>query len=243
GHLVARQLSAFTRLRALRHLDLYLFRARKICRSHTKAARCNLLDRAVWPIPIFATMETLRIFAPFPGIRFSTNLVHRNREALMGFRTECAKRHPGGRKPAPDLFNRLNLFERDSLFSCRDPLEQVPERIRANRADRFDVRFVILRLVRLYERMEALDYRRRDRVHLALSPKPVVSRVTQLGHLVFFRHPFRECLLMPRDGLRRDLSQTDPFNFRRGSAEAFVRKFRTDPYRFEYLGASIAVDH
>src|ERR1700738_99630 len=98
GYLMSRQLAAFARFSALRHLDLDLFRAGEISRGHAKAASSDLLDRAVWPISIFAPMKTLWVFASFTRVGFSANLIHRDGEALVCFRTQCAKRHSSGGK-------------------------------------------------------------------------------------------------------------------------------------------------
>ena len=52
GHLVTRQLAAFTRLGALRHLDLDLVGIDQILGRHAKAPGCDLLDRRAQRVAI-----------------------------------------------------------------------------------------------------------------------------------------------------------------------------------------------
>src|ERR1700730_4515582 len=120
-----RLLAAFARFSDLRQLDLDLLRAGEISRGHAKAASSDLLDRAVWPITIFAPMKTLWVFASFTRVGFSANLIHRDGEALVCFRTQCAKRHSSGGKSAPDFFDRLHLLQRGRLFARGNAFQQI----------------------------------------------------------------------------------------------------------------------
>src|SRR5260221_7734239 len=84
--LMSRQLSTFSWLCPLRHLDLNFFGRSQVGSRHAEASSSNLFDRAIRPIAVRPSVYSLRIFASFAGIGFSTNLIHGDRQTFMCFR-------------------------------------------------------------------------------------------------------------------------------------------------------------
>src|SRR6266436_5781139 len=91
GDFMAWKLTSFAWLRALSHFDLDLFRGRQIGGGDAEAALCNLFDRAIWPISVFPSMKSFRIFPAFTRIRFAADLIHRDRQAFVRLRAKRAK--------------------------------------------------------------------------------------------------------------------------------------------------------
>src|ERR1700726_1500467 len=81
--LVAGKLTALTRLRALRHLDLQLVRVDEVVTRHTEARGRHLLDRAAGVIAIRIALKTLRALAALAGVALAAEPVHRDREVLV----------------------------------------------------------------------------------------------------------------------------------------------------------------
>ena len=78
--LVRGKLSALAGLGALRKLDLQVLRGAEILDRHAEAPGGHLLDAAVGVRP-----ESLRVLAPFAGIRHGAERVERARDGLVRF--------------------------------------------------------------------------------------------------------------------------------------------------------------
>src|ERR1700736_315789 len=206
--LMSRKLAAFARLCSLSHLDFNLFGSCQICGRYSKSALGDLFDGAVWPITIFATMKTLRILAAFARIGFAANTIHGNGETFMRFRAQRPKRHSGGRKTFPNIFNRFHVLDWNRRFPSRGAFQEISQRVWSNCTHRVHVALVVLRLVGLYEGMESLDHRRRDRVLFTLSPETVITRIAQLNRSILFRCGIREGELMSRNRFSSDFGKT-----------------------------------
>ncbi len=79
--LVARQLAAFARLRALRNLDLDDLGIDQVLRRHAEAARGNLLDLRAAFVAV-----ARRVLAAFAGIGPPAHAVHRDGQGFVGLR-------------------------------------------------------------------------------------------------------------------------------------------------------------
>ena len=66
--LLARQMSALTRLRTLCHLDLNLFCADQIAGGHTKSAGGHLLDRGAAVLSIRSDRQTIQTLTALTGV-------------------------------------------------------------------------------------------------------------------------------------------------------------------------------
>ena len=113
-HFRAGKLPAFTGLRALGHLDLQLFRLRKIEARHAKTSACDLLDRAVLRVAALIRPSVTRgVFAAFAGVRFSADAVHRDGERLVRFAGNRAVAHRARFETRHDLFHAIHFLDRD----------------------------------------------------------------------------------------------------------------------------------
>ena len=133
GNLVPRQLTAFARLGALRHLDLELIGIDQILDGHTKTTGGDLLDRRTQAVTFLElqiafdttladdlgdhlacldALEACRIFSAFAGIRLAANTVHGNRQRAVRLGRDRAERHGAGGETLDDLAGRLNFLER-----------------------------------------------------------------------------------------------------------------------------------
>ncbi len=83
--LAARQLASFTRLGALRDLDLHLVGIGQVPDRHTKAPRCDLLDSRAAGVAVGQHLETLRVFAPFTRVALASHAIHRDRQRFVRF--------------------------------------------------------------------------------------------------------------------------------------------------------------
>ena len=106
--LVARQLAALARLRALSHLDLQLVGVRQIVDVDAEAPRRDLLD-----LRTALVGEAHGVLPALTGVRAAAEPVHRDRERLVRLARERAERHRAGREALDDLRRGLDLVERD----------------------------------------------------------------------------------------------------------------------------------
>src|SRR5262245_340491 len=109
--LVARQLAAFARLGALRHLDLQLPRVDEIVGRDTETRRGDLLDVTVLRISVRKWLEPLRIFATFAGVALSAETVHRDRQCLVRFFADRPERHGSRVESFDDFARRLDPLD------------------------------------------------------------------------------------------------------------------------------------
>src|SRR5262249_36593574 len=124
--LVAGELAALPRLRALRDLDVELVRERAVLGRDTEAAGRDLLDARVAVAVGAARPVPGRVLAPLAAVALAADHVHRDRERLVRLGRERAVRHGAGREPCRDRLDRLDLLERNRL-AARDELEQVSQ--------------------------------------------------------------------------------------------------------------------
>ena len=78
---VARQLTAFARLRTLGDFNLNDVSIDQVRRSNAEATRSHLLDARH-----FVSAVARRIFTTFTGVRVAADAVHRFSQRLVGFR-------------------------------------------------------------------------------------------------------------------------------------------------------------
>src|SRR5262249_26620071 len=107
---VTRQLTAFSWLGALSHLDLQLLGADQILAGDAEAAAGHLLDRAAAPIAVGIGVEPRGVFATFTGVALAADPVHGDGKGLMRFARDRAVRHGPSRESLDDLLGRLHFF-------------------------------------------------------------------------------------------------------------------------------------
>ncbi len=105
---MARQLTALAGLGTLRDLDLQHLGIDQICRRDAETARGDLLD-----LRHFFSAVARRILATLAGIAAATQSVHADRERLVRFWRQCAKRHSSRIEAFEDRLDRLDLVQRN----------------------------------------------------------------------------------------------------------------------------------
>ena len=83
--LVTRKLTAFARLCALRHFDLYIIGINEVFTCDSETARSNLFDCRSLGIPIRQCDVARWIFSTLSRIGFRSQSVHRNRQSFVSF--------------------------------------------------------------------------------------------------------------------------------------------------------------
>ncbi len=112
-HLVAGQLPALARLRALGDLDLELVGVGRVLGGDAEAPRGDLLDlRVLVALVEAAGAEPGRVLAALAAVRPGPEEVHGLGQRLVGLLGERPVRHGAGREALGDLVGRLDLVER-----------------------------------------------------------------------------------------------------------------------------------
>src|SRR3989442_7174405 len=110
-YLVTRKLSAFARLRALRHLDLQLFSIDQVVAGYTKPAGSDLFNSAVARVSVVVCEVARRILAAFPRIAFASDAVHCDGQGFMRFFAYGTVGHRACLETSDDIRYRLDLFD------------------------------------------------------------------------------------------------------------------------------------
>src|SRR5690606_13343112 len=122
--LLRRELPAFARLRALRHLDLQVGRVRQVHARDAEASGCDLLDAAATR----GVEQALDVFAALAGVGSPADAVHRDRERLVRLLRDRAVAHRARVEARDDRGDRLDLVERDRRPLPRLEAEQAAQR-------------------------------------------------------------------------------------------------------------------
>ena len=156
-HLVPGQLTAFTGLGPLRHLDLNLVGADQVLLRHAETAGGDLLDAASETVALFkrhlrhnavltenirkrlaclyrALAETQllgvtpRIFTAFAGIGLTADAVHCHSQCCVSFCGNRPKRHGARGKAADDVLCRFHRLERNRRTAFGLKAQQAAQR-------------------------------------------------------------------------------------------------------------------
>ena len=258
GHLVTRQLAAFTRLGALRHLDLDLVGIDQILGGHAKAAGSDLLDGGTQRVAFLEgvvafdargtdhfrqlltslqRLETLGILAAFTGIRLAADTVHGDGQRGVRFGRDRAERHGAGGKALDDFLGRLDFVERDRT-ALRLEFEQAAQgQVTLGLiVDQLGVFLVGLVLARAGRMLQLGDGVRGPHVFFATGAISVFAASIEHGgqHRVG-----REGFGMQTDGFLGHLEDTDTLDVRRRTGEILLDEVLLQANGFEDLGAGV----
>ena len=111
-HLVAGQLSAFARLRALRHLDLDVVGIDQILGRDAKPARRHLLDGGAFGIAVRQRLVAIGFLAALAGVGLAADPVHRDRQRGVRLARDRAEAHGAGGEALDDFLRRFDLVDR-----------------------------------------------------------------------------------------------------------------------------------
>src|SRR4051794_40035864 len=92
-NLSPRQLTAFPGLRALRHFDLKLLGFDEIQARHAETAGSDLLDGAVFRVPVRHWIIPFRILAALASVALAADTVHGDRKGFVRFLADRAVAH------------------------------------------------------------------------------------------------------------------------------------------------------
>ena len=238
-HLTAGQLTAFTGLRALRHLDLHFLRVDQVVTGDAEAAGGHLLDGGILGIAVGERDVTFGILAAFTGVGLAADAVHRDRERLVRLLRDRAVAHRTRLETAHDRIHRLHLLDGDGVR--RLEVEQSTER--GPVLELFvDLLGVILEGVvvapanRLLELVNGLGI---EQVILALATPLVLAAHVERPAL---RGTIRERAAMTALHFAGDLLHPDALDAGRGPGEVLVHHGFVDADGFEDLRTAVRLD-
>ncbi len=253
-HFVARQLTAFTRLGALSHLDLDLIRVGQVFGGDTETARGHLLDRRAQRIAglqfdiafdtaladnvgqllaRFDLAETTRVFAAFAGIRLAANSVHGDGQRGMRFGRDRTQRHGAGGETLNNFAGRFDFIERNRRTGRFD-FEKTPQRHMAlglivNDAGVFFKGFVFTRTRRMLQLGDCVG---RPQMFFTADTEGILAagfqQIVQDGIM-------RKGTIVHAQCFFNDFVQTNTFDLGRGTGEVFLHKVGGQTNRFEDL--------
>ena len=237
-HLVSRQLAAFARLGALRHLDLQVVGADEVFARHAEAPGSHLLDSTALRIAVRQRNVPLRILATLARVRLAAEPVHRNGERLVRFLADRSVRHRAGREPLEETLRGLDLVDWDRRARRLQP-EQPAQRgaVLVLLVDELRVLLEGLELAAARRVLQLEDSLRVEQMVLPVTPPLVFTALFQLclagrflteGAIVAQRH-------FPGDHVDADAAET-----RRGVREVLVDERLAESDRLEDLRAAIA---
>ena len=113
GRLLAGQLAALARLRALGDLDLELVGAGEVRGGHAEPRRRDLLDPGVVAAAVGGRGVPGGILAALAGVRGAAGTLDADRQRLVGFGAQRADAHRRDDEAADDVAGGLDLRERD----------------------------------------------------------------------------------------------------------------------------------
>ena len=238
-HLMARQLSAFTRLRALRHLDLDVVGIDQVFRRHAKPARGHLLNGRTFTVAVRQLHVAIGFLAALAGVRPAADAVHRHRQGRMRLAADRAEAHRAGGEPLDDLLRRLNLVERNRRrrqAELHQPANgQQPLVLLVDVAG--EITIPVLR-VAAHGVLQVADAFRRPGMVLAAQAEGVVA-----AHIQHFRVNRIAAigLRMPLHRLGGNLGHAGAFDAGRGAGEAFFDKGAGQANRVENLRPAIGL--
>src|SRR5262245_28473618 len=125
-HFMPRELTALTRLGALRHFYLKLLGSNEVLWRHPEARGRHLLDRAVRKIAVFEGLEPLSGLTTFSSVALGTEPVHRDCDRAVSLGAECTDGHRRSGESLHDILDRLHFLKRN--WSATYESEHVAER-------------------------------------------------------------------------------------------------------------------
>ena len=119
-HLEAGQLTAFSRLCALCHLDLNLLRVDEIFRGYAETSAGHLLGLAVQADAVHFGVEPGRVLTALACVRPAADLVHGQADRLVCLLAQCAKRHGTSHEMLHDGLHGLYFVHGDGALFPRE---------------------------------------------------------------------------------------------------------------------------
>ena len=237
--LTGRELSAFTRLCTLRHLDLDLFCMYEVIGSNTETSGSDLLDRTHLRIAVRHSLISFRILTAFTGVGLTAQTVHGDGQSLMCFLTDGTVGHSTCLKSLDDVLDRFYFVNGDRLLA-RNEFQKT-----SDRAESF-VFFVQAAAIFLKEVVVTLSDCILQLVDRLRVEHMVFTVFTPLVHTACCKT--RLCFRCLKCGFHTaadflgDLIKADTADSGSGRCEILIDDFFTDTECFEDLCALVALD-
>ena len=237
-HLEAGQLSAFSGLRSLCHLDLYLFGIHQVGSRHAEASGSHLLGLAAQRDAVVCSPEAGFILAAFSRVAACPQLVHGECQRLVCLLADGAERDGSRDEVLHDALHWFHLVNGDGVaLEAEEVAEEeglfLPVCLRGELLE--------LRVAPQPGRQLELA----DGLRVPGMPFPVLA----VGELADVRQQVGVTVFpvgksCPVEGciVAGDLLQTDASDGRGSRPEAGPQQFRAHPDGFEYLRAPVGAD-
>ena len=239
--LVARQLPALARLRALRHLYLQVARVGEVVYGDAEAPGGDLFYGAAAAVAVRVGGVAPPVFAAFAGVRARVYAVHRYRQRLVRLAAYRAERDRAGGEALDYLRRRLHFVERQRLVGGLE-IQQAANGAHALGKAVRPVRELLVGLPAVGARrvLQLGDCGRVPHVIFAVAP-PLVEAAALQPRAV------RDDYVDVGGGVARPrlflyLLYADAADARGRPREEFVYEALVKPDRLEYLRAAIALD-
>mmetsp|Transcript_21078 Transcript_21078/g.39507 ORF Transcript_21078/g.39507 Transcript_21078/m.39507 type:complete len:1048 (-) Transcript_21078:533-3676(-) len=235
GNLEARKLSPLARLGALGHLDLNLVRVGEVVGSDAEASTGDLLDGAAAVV-----LESQRILSSLSSVRASAKAVHGDGKRLVRLLRNAPQAHGAGDKALDDVFDGLDLVQRDLLGRVDLELELTAQRdLLGLGVGQFGEGLVGLAGVGAAGNLE-VDHRLGG-VQVSLLAVTVVELAVVLNHDVRLVDVLRVGRLMEALEVREERVEVCSLDTGGRSREATVDDLLAEPDSLEDLGALVGL--
>ncbi len=235
-HLVARQLSALTRLRTLRHLDLEVRGVAQVVYGYAESAGRHLLHRAAAGVAVGVQRVPVIVLAALACVAARSDAVHRDRHRLVRLAADRAEGDCARGETLHNLAGWLHFFQVNWLVhplelkqaaDCAVLLAQ-PVRERGE----LPVARILVRPRRVLKRGDGIGV---PHVVLALAAPLVAASARQPVCVYSVGLP------VPAPALFLYLGETHTTNPRRRPGEVPVDHLLVQPDRLEDLGAPVSL--
>ena len=235
-HFFARQVSAFTGLCALSHLDLDFLRAAQILAGDAEPSRSHLLDLAV-----LLCSEALPQFSAFSGVGAGTDGIHSDRQCLVRLSGKRSVAHGAGLEVFDDLLSGFHLLKR-YCAACRYEFQKSAQRVRPSRV----IHQVCVFPESIVGILPHRSLQRNDRfraVHMVFFV-PAASEVVEADRIQCLVHAQSQrvkSMIMPESHALLDLFDADAAYPAHCSGKISIDHILSQPDRFENAGGLIGL--
>ena len=233
-HLAGRELTAFTGLCALSHLNLQILGMTEIVDRDTETARCNLADGGTANFTVRPRSIAIRVFTTFTAVAHGSHAVHGDSDGFVSFGAQGAKAHGARDKVLDDVFagfdfgniDRSRFLELEESAECGKAFGLV--------VNELGIGLELFVIAHLHCLAECGDGLRRPQMAFTFAAVAVLAAFLENAACIG-----KSDVATSVDFLS-DFLEADSFDTACGSREVLVDKFAVETDGFEYLGAAVA---
>ena len=233
-HLTSRELTTFTWLCTLSHLDLQILSVTEIVDRHTETTRSDLANSRATDFTVRSRSIAIRVFTTFTAVAHGTHAVHGDSDGFVSFRAQGAKAHSASDKVLDDAFTRFDFGNIDRSRFLE--LEETTERCEAFGliVNELGVSLELFVIAHLHCLTECSDRLRSPQVAFAFAAIAVLTAFLENAASVG-----KSDVATSVDFLS-DFLETDTFDTACSTREVLVDKFAVETDGFENLSAAVA---